>query len=54
MYSPHLMNGNFLIMLSILPYHAMGIPCIIHFLLNFLRYTIEAIYFNAPKNSGYL
>lgn len=36
MYSPHLMNGNFLIMLSILPYHAMRFPCIIHYFYNIL------------------
>lgn len=36
MYSPHLMNGNFLIMLSILPYQAMRFPCIIHYFYNIL------------------
>jgi len=38
MYSPHLMNGNFLIMLSILPYHAMRFPCVIHYFHNILRW----------------
>ena len=30
------MNGNFLIMLSILPYQAMRFPCIIHYFYNIL------------------